>query len=532
MGSAAPSALKPVAGQDYPRNFTEFIEWFHSEADAWSYIARLRWSDGFSCPACGHGDAWLTDRYLYVCTNCRKQTSITAGTVFEGSRLSLRQWLYAIWLVAGEKRGVSAKSIQSALGLGSYRTAWLALQKIRLAMTKTSPDLLSGVVEVDESYIGGVSPGKRGRGTDKAILAIAVERLGYGKKSKRVKLGRVRMRVIPNTQRRTLEEFVTDVVAPGSIIHTDAKKEYDQLDRHGYTHVVTNQKDSPDPGAREYARRPSRRLTRQALGAGDASGWTRPAAPRRLPRRVHVPVQPARQPQPRSRLLPPAGAVLAHATSERPDDRALASTRSRQSAWANAETPAATAAQREDRAVMRKVAVIASASGNGKTTLGMELARRLDVPFVELDALVHGPGWVETPDDELRAKLEPIVASDGWVIDGTYQRKLGDLVLREADAVLWLDLPIRVWLPRLIRRTLRRIRGREQLWNDNRESLLTAIWGRESLFVWAFRSHFRRRRNWPTALASYPIVRLRTHADVEDFLVRASASEPSSSFNR
>lgn len=247
MGSAAPSAASPVAGRDYPRNFTEFVEWFHSEADAWSYVARLRWPDGFSCPACGHGDAWLTERYLYVCTNCRKHVSLTAGTVFERSRLSMRQWLYAVWLVAGEKRGVSAKSLQNALGLGSYQAAWLALHKIRLAMTKTSPDLLSGVVEVDESYIGGVSPGKRGRGTDKAILVIAVERLGYGKKSKRVKLGRVRMRVIPNTQRRTLEEFVTDVVAPGAIIHTDAKKEYDQLDQHGYKHVVTNQKNSPDP---------------------------------------------------------------------------------------------------------------------------------------------------------------------------------------------------------------------------------------------------------------------------------------------
>jgi transposase-like protein len=159
----------------------------------------------------------------------------------------MRQWLYAIWLVAGEKRGVSAKSIQNALGLGSYKTAWFALHKIRRAMTKTSPDLLSGVVEVDESYIGGVSPGKRGRGTDKAILAIAVERLGYGKKSKRVKLGRVRMRVIPDTKRRTLEDFVTDVVEPGSIIHTDAKKEYDRLDQQGYKHVVTSQKDSPDP---------------------------------------------------------------------------------------------------------------------------------------------------------------------------------------------------------------------------------------------------------------------------------------------
>lgn len=146
----------------------------------------------------------------------------------------------------GEKRGVSAKSIQTALGLGSYHTAWIVLHKIRRAMTKTSPDMLSGVVEVDESYIGGVSPGKRGRGTDKAIQAIAVERLGYGKKSKRVRLGGVRMRVISDTKRRTLEAFVTDVVAPGSSIHTDAKKEYGQLDRHGYRHVVMR-KDSPDP---------------------------------------------------------------------------------------------------------------------------------------------------------------------------------------------------------------------------------------------------------------------------------------------
>jgi adenylate kinase family enzyme len=170
---------------------------------------------------------------------------------------------------------------------------------------------------------------------------------------------------------------------------------------------------------------------------------------------------------------------------------------------------------------MRKIAVIASASGNGKTTVGRELARRLDVPFVELDALVHGPGWVETPDDELRAKVEPIVASDGWVIDGTYQRKLGDLVLRSADVVVWLDLPMRIWLPRLIRRTTRRIRGQEQLWNDNRESLADAIWGRESLFVWALRSHFRRRRTWPQALADYPVVRLRSSADVDAFLARA-----------
>lgn len=170
---------------------------------------------------------------------------------------------------------------------------------------------------------------------------------------------------------------------------------------------------------------------------------------------------------------------------------------------------------------MRKIAIIANTSGSGKTTLGRELARRLGVQFVELDALVHGPGWAETPDEELRAQVEPILASEGWVIDGTYQRKLGDLVLREADAVVWLDMPMRIWLPRLIRRTARRVRRREELWNGNRESLIGAVWGGESLFVWALRSHFQRRRDWPRELAPYPVVRLSSPADVEAFLRRA-----------
>lgn len=167
---------------------------------------------------------------------------------------------------------------------------------------------------------------------------------------------------------------------------------------------------------------------------------------------------------------------------------------------------------------MRRVAVIASASGNGKTTLARELARRLDVPLVELDALVHGPNWVETPDDELRRIVEPIVTGDGWVIDGTYRRKLGDLVPRSADVIVWLDQPIHIWFPRLLRRTLRRIRRRERLWNNNRETLRNAIFGRESLVVWAFRQHFRRRRVYPTELAAYNVVRLRSPREVERWL--------------
>jgi adenylate kinase family enzyme len=177
---------------------------------------------------------------------------------------------------------------------------------------------------------------------------------------------------------------------------------------------------------------------------------------------------------------------------------------------------------------VRKVAIIASASGNGKTTLGRELAGRMQVPFVELDALVHGPGWAQTPDAVLRAQLAPIVAGDGWVIDGAYQRKLGDLVLDAAELIVWLDLPIGVWLPRLARRTWRRMRRREELWNGNRESLRAALWGRESLFAYALRTHFRRRRTWPRQLAGRPVVRLRTAAEVERLHTgwpRAAATE-------
>ncbi|MGZ8783920.1 MAG: shikimate kinase [Gaiellaceae bacterium] len=173
---------------------------------------------------------------------------------------------------------------------------------------------------------------------------------------------------------------------------------------------------------------------------------------------------------------------------------------------------------------MRRVAIVASASGNGKTTLGRELARRLDVPFVETDALVHGPNWVETPDDELRARLQPVLDSDGWVIDGTYRGKLGDLVLEHANIVVWLDLPVRVWFPRLLRRTIRRVRGRERLWNDNTESLRSAFWGRESLFGFALRMHFERRRRYPIDLAAFRVVRLRSPPEVAAWLDGYSSS--------
>jgi shikimate kinase len=167
---------------------------------------------------------------------------------------------------------------------------------------------------------------------------------------------------------------------------------------------------------------------------------------------------------------------------------------------------------------MRRVSVTASASGSGKTTVGKQLAERLGVPFVELDALVHGPGWTEISDEGLRELVEPIVAGDGWVIDGGYRTKIGDLVLARADTVVWIDLPLRVWFPRLLRRTYLRMRGQEVLWNDNKETLRGAFWGRDSLFGYALRMHFDRRRRYPVELAPYPVIRLRTQSEIDEFV--------------
>lgn len=171
---------------------------------------------------------------------------------------------------------------------------------------------------------------------------------------------------------------------------------------------------------------------------------------------------------------------------------------------------------------MRKIAVIASASGSGKTTVGRALAESLGVPFVELDALVHRSDWSETPDDELRALLVPVLAGDGWVIDGGYWRKIGDLVLSRADVVVWIDLPIHVWLPRLVRRTVRRLRGHEEIWNGNRETVRGAVWGRDALIPYALRAHHDSRRTYPARLVPYSVVRLRSQSAVDAFLSGAA----------
>ncbi len=224
----------PVGGVDYPRTLREFDEWFSSEAACAEYLRRLRWPDGFRCPACGGGKAWTTARDELRCVTCQRQTSAIAGTIFEGTRKPLRVWFQAMWYVTNQKLGGSALGLQRVLGLGSYQTAWAWLHKLRRAMVRPGRDRLSGRVEVDETYVGGPEEGLRGRKTEsKAIVAVAAQEDGPG-------IGRIRLRRVRDVSAESLHRFVEEAVAPRSVVHTDAWGGYSGLEAKGYRHKVSN----------------------------------------------------------------------------------------------------------------------------------------------------------------------------------------------------------------------------------------------------------------------------------------------------
>ena len=127
------------------------------------YLFQLRWPTGFCCPRCGGRKTWPVSGVLVQCAACDRQTSVTAGTIFQDSRLPLTLWFRAVWWVTSQKNGTSAMGLQRVLGLKSYKTAWALLHKLRRAMVRPDRDRLSGWVEVDETYLGGLEEGVRGR---------------------------------------------------------------------------------------------------------------------------------------------------------------------------------------------------------------------------------------------------------------------------------------------------------------------------------------------------------------------------------
>jgi transposase-like protein len=235
---------RPTAGIDYPWNLQEFDRWFADEAACRSYIFRVRWPEGYECFRCrSKASPWITSRGYLHCRECGGEISITAGTVFEGTRKPLRVWFQAIWLVTSQKHGASALGLQRVLGLGSYQTAWTWVHKLRRAMIRPGRERLHGLVEVDETYVGGVATGaKRGRGAEnKEIVVIAIEVLrpkGFG---------RVRMRRVPDVSGDSLVPFIRDVAELGSEILTDGWGGYNSLTKHSYVHSRTVLSDSGDP---------------------------------------------------------------------------------------------------------------------------------------------------------------------------------------------------------------------------------------------------------------------------------------------
>ena len=216
--------------------------WFRTEAGCRDYVRRLRWPEGFVCRRCGAiGEPWVTARGVFHCRACAGETSLTAGTIFEGTRKPLRMWFLAMWFVTSQKNGVSALGLQRVLGLGSYETAWTWLHKLRRAMVRPGRDCLTGTVEVDETYVGGPEEGKRGREVEtKAIVAVAAEKSGRG-------VGRIRLRRVKDVSGDSLRPFVQGAVVPGSVVHTDGWNGYSGLAAAGYKHQVTVIKSGAEP---------------------------------------------------------------------------------------------------------------------------------------------------------------------------------------------------------------------------------------------------------------------------------------------
>ena len=220
--------------------FREFIKKFPDEKHCRDYLYELRFPYGFVCPKCEHSNHWNIGELLYECAKCGRQTSVIAGTIFQDTRKPLMDWFIAIWWVTTQKNGASAIGLQNVLGLKSNQTAWTWLHKIRKAMVNPNRSKLFGTVEVDETLIGGVATGKRGRGAEnKVLIAIAVELDGK-------KVGRCRLGIIPDASSESLHPFLDDNIEKGSEIITDGWSGYNGIEGFGFSRKIYVQKDEED----------------------------------------------------------------------------------------------------------------------------------------------------------------------------------------------------------------------------------------------------------------------------------------------
>jgi hypothetical protein len=227
--------------EDYPRTLLELERRFSDESACRAYLSALRWPEGFVCPSCQGRQSVEIRRHLWRCLGCWREVSVIAGTTFQDSKLPLTVWFRAMGQITSQKNGVRALGLQRVLGLGSYKTAWTVLHKLRRALLRPGRERLHGLVEVDEAYWGGQEDNVRGRQTyEKALIAIAAEAEGEG-------MGRIRLRHIPDISRATLHGFIAEAIEPGSTVQTDGLQADRELN--GYVHDRRVQKHQPEEAA-------------------------------------------------------------------------------------------------------------------------------------------------------------------------------------------------------------------------------------------------------------------------------------------
>jgi transposase-like protein len=227
-----------MARPPFPKTLPEFQRTLTTEDACVRYLIDCRWPEGFRCPACGHDRAYvLRAARRWQCASCRVQTSLTAGTILERSKVPLTSWFWAAYITATDKRGISAWLLKRQLGT-SYKTTWLLLHKLRRAMVVPDREKLRGTIEMDETWVGGTQAGLRGsrqlKGRKAALVIVAVEQRGTGS-------GRVRMAVVPDFTRATMNAFARANIEPGSTIITDKMTGFEGFTALGYKHIATKQ---------------------------------------------------------------------------------------------------------------------------------------------------------------------------------------------------------------------------------------------------------------------------------------------------
>ncbi len=226
------------------KNITITNQIFHDENKAREYLESIRWPDGPICPHCNGSDKVYelkgksTRPGLWKCGHCRKQFTVTVGTIFEGSHIPLAKWLMAIYLVCSSKKGISANQLHQMLGI-TYKSAWFMAHRVRLAMPQHPlSDKLQGIVEADETYIGGRARGKRGRGAkNKTKVFALIQRNGKALSFK-----------VDDVKSKTLKTLIRKNVADTAHVMTDEFPSYNGLEKYVASHSVVTH------GTREYVR--------------------------------------------------------------------------------------------------------------------------------------------------------------------------------------------------------------------------------------------------------------------------------------